>query len=310
VHLRSALLVVTLPLATFAALAACSSDDPAPAKEGDATAKLACDGLEESQRYACVEALFWKAFASVEPGPRKQADDELQAAIAAFPQFQDKAGRSLMHFRLGQLRLARALENGERSLMLRAHTSMIGEFDTAMGIHPRDGIIAPWKDAMEMALYAVVGDWEKAVPLAERGFENVALNPMGNTLSLSGTTIGFPLSTGVPQRTVALIDAWTCSGVVWCTENSERAPWARPGLSFHFAEAYARVGNREKTVQYLDQALASPGADVWPFRYVAKEARDDVDAFLGKFAKLGQDGSAFDIAYANQPYGCVFCHGK
>jgi len=81
-------------------------------------------------------------------------------------------------------------------------------------------------------------------------------------------------------------------------------------LARHFAEAYARVGDRAKAATYLDQAAASPDYGAWPYRSVVDGARADLDAFLAKFSSLGQDGSAFDIVYANQPSGCVFCHAS
>lgn len=300
-------------IVTTLAGAACSSGEAAPAP---ASAPVSWTGKDcaaqtvDADRFACAEAQFWGAFQQAGLELRAANEKTLLAVIAKTEASADVSGRALMHFRLGQLRLAMALENEQRQYAIQSQTMVVGEFEKAMALDPYDGIVAPWKDAMEIAMAAVISDWEKGVALAERGFENVKLNPLGNTLSLSGTTIGFPLSTGVPQKTVALLDAWTCSGVAWCSANTEHAPWARPGLSFHFAEAYARVGDRAKAKEHLDAALASPGAEVWPYRHVAAEAADDLDGFLAKFSKLGEDGSAFDIAYANQKYGCVFCHER
>lgn len=237
--------------------------------------------------------------------PPRSASDRLR-----FPASEDPQASSRLHFRLGQLRLAMALENAQKKYALGAETLVIAEFREATRLDPSNGIIAPWEDTMEMALPAIFEDWVKAVPLAERGFQNVAKNPLGNTLSLSGTTIGFPLSTGIPQRTAKLLDDWRCEGVDFCSRNTAHAPYARPGLSYHFAEAYARVGQRDKAQRYLREALSSPGAEQWPYRAVAQSAYDQLDGFLKTFADLGQDGSAFRMVYANQPSGCLFCHQK
>ena len=43
-------------------------------------------------------------------------------------------------------------------------------------------------------------------------------------------------------------------------------------------------------------------------KYVAEEASNDLDGFVGKFTDLGDDGNAFDVVYANTEYGCKFCH--
>jgi hypothetical protein len=288
-------------------IAACSSSASSPAPVAPSGP---CEQRAESDAYACAEAQFWAAFHALDLGPRAAAERTLVAVVAAVPTPRDTRGASLMHFRLGQLRLAMALENAQRDYVLHADTDIVAEFDEAMALDAYGGIIAPWKDAMQIATAAALADWTDAVPLAERGFGNIALDPMGNTLSLSGTTIGFPLSTNVPQRTVGYLDQWQCSGVAWCTANTSHAPFARPGLGYHFAEAYARVGDRAKAVAYLDRAAQAPDFAAWPYRQIVDDARADVDAFLAKFAKLGNDGSAFDIAYANQPWGCVFCHAN
>lgn len=305
-HLRA--LVTTAALVSLG----CSSggDAPAQSQPVDWSGKDCGAQSTDADRFACAEAQFWTGFQQPGLELRAASEKSLQAVIAATQSSPDVRSRSLMHFRLGQLRLAMSLENAQTDYVLHSDTMIVGEFDQAMALDDYNGIIAPWKDAMEIATAAVLSDWEKGVSLANRGFDNVKLNPMGNTLSLSGTTIGFPLSTGVPQKTVALLDVWTCSGVAWCTANTAHAPWARPGLSYHFAEAYARVGNREKAKHYLDEALSAPGADVWPYRHVAADAAANMDAFLGKFSSLGNDGSAFDISYANQKWGCVFCHQR
>ncbi len=288
-------------------LSSCSVE-PAPAAAPVYPAD--CRGLAEGATFDCTEQRFWTAFQQPAIEPRRDSEAMLMRTVAAFPAPTNKVGMSRVRFRLGQIRLAMALENGQSDFMLKASELIIGEFDKAMELDPSNGIIAPWKDTMDMAIFAVLGDWDAAVPLAERGFENVAKSPMGNTLSLSGTTIGFPLSTKVPQRTVALLDVWKCEGPDFCKQNTAHSPWARPGLAFHFAEAYARVGNREKAKQYLDEALAAAGAKEWPYRNVAEAASKDLDGFLGKFAARGEDKGAFDIAYANQPWGCLFCHEK
>ena len=286
------------------ALGSCSAQ---PSRGGGSD--VPCAQRAESDAYACAESAFWAALHEADLAPRQAAEATLNAVMAAFPSPKDASGASLMHFRLGTLRLAMALENAQKSYVLDAQNQIVAEFDRAMTLDAYGGVIAPWKDAMKIATAAVLEDWTDAVPLAEAGFQNIALNPMGNTLSLSGTTIGFPLSTDVPQTTVSYLDQWKCSGVAWCTENTTHAPFARPGLSYHFAEAYARVGDRAHASAYLDAAVSSPDYANWPYRQVVEDARRDLDAFLGKFSSLGTDGSAFNVVYANQSYGCLFCHG-
>lgn len=250
-------------LAGAAVAAGCQGSAASGGVDGGAPV---CSRLAETDAYACAEAQFWTAFRAPGLPARQAAEDQLEAVLAQFPSPKDDAGASLMHFRLGQVRLAMALENAQQTYVLNAGEDIIAPFDTAMALDTYGGIIAPWKDAMQIASAAALQDWTDAVPLAQAGFQSIPLNPMGNTLSLSGTTIGFPLSTNVPQTTISYLDDWQCSGVAWCTANTAHAPFARPGLGYHFAEAYARVGDRAKAAAYLDQAASAPDYDVWPYK--------------------------------------------
>lgn len=79
-------------------------------------------------------------------------------------------------------------------------------------------------------------------------------------------------------------------------------------MAYHWAEHYARVGDRETTLQYLEEAQAAEGYERWPYKWVVEEAAADPDALIAQFEERGEDGSAFDLMYANSEYGCVFCH--
>lgn len=294
--------------------AACSasnrSESPPPAQGTDASAPARddCGGLSEQDGVACAEASFWSALRVSSLETRSRAENALVTVIAATPAPRDTRAASILHFRLGQLRMAIALENGKSDYFLHSKDLIVGEFDRAIALDQYGGVIATFEDTMKMATAAVLGDWGAAVELANQSFDHLAQNPMGNTLSLSGTAMGYPMSTGVPAKMIPYLDAWTCSGVAWCTANTSHAPFARPGLAYHFAEAYARVGDRAKAADYLARALAAPDADRWPYRDVAARAAADVDALVKSFADLGPDGSAMAVVYANKPYGCLFCH--
>lgn len=290
-----------------ALLSACT---PAADLPIDPDTPLPCSQRAEAASYDCVEEDFWSALGQADLGPRRANEQLLVQAITRFPSPALPQRMAIVHFRLGQLRLAMALENQQNDYVIQSDKLIVGEFRTAMQLDPANGIIAPWMDAMEIAVSAILEDWVKAKELAERGFANVAKDPVANILSLSGTTIGFPLDTGVPQRTVEHLDKWECQGPAFCTQNTPHAPFARPGLGYHLAEAYARVGERQKARQHLDAALAAAGAERWPYRPLLSGAANNLDGFLKSFADLGQSGSAFRKVYANQPFGCLFCHAR
>lgn len=278
--------------------AADPQDDPFP-EEYPAD----CVGVPEPEVYRCAEQLFWDVLRT-DLDLRRSAYDRLTALADELADTEHRTELSRLHFQRGQLAMALSIENDAQDLIF----DVIPAFDQAMALDPDNGIIPTWKDSMEIAFANILQDDVALQEAAARAWEHIELQPMGNILSISGTTIGTALDTGIPQHTVELLDGWVCEGVVWCEDNTWQAPFARPGLGYHFAEAYARVGDVERAREHLDQALSAPGADAWPYRHVAEEAAADVEAFAATFAAYGDSESPFDIMYANQSYGCQFCH--
>jgi hypothetical protein len=309
---RTTVAYLVASLALLAAACGASTRDEAPVSQSKADASPPlrddCGSLSEHDGFTCAEASFWSALRVSSVDGRLRSENAIVTVIAETPSPRDTRAMSILHFRLGAIRLAMSLENGKQEYVLHSKDMIVGEFEKAMSLDTYGGVIAPFADTMKTATAAVLGDWGAAVDLANVGFDHIAQNPMGNTLSLSGVVMGYPMSTGVPARMIPYLDAWACSGAAWCTENTAHAPFARPGLSYHFAEAYARVGDRAKAADYLARALAAPDAQRWPYRDVAQRAAGDVDALVKSFADLGPDGSAMGVVYANKPFGCLFCH--
>jgi tetratricopeptide (TPR) repeat protein len=262
-----------------------------------------CEELPAPEVYTCAEQEFWDVLRT-DHEERLEVWESMGRLAQQLESDPDHEARARLHFQRGQLAMALALENGHDDLIFQ----IVPEFDAALALTPDDPIIPVWKDSMEVAFANVLQDEVALVEAADRAWKHVADFPLGNVLSISGTTIGTPLRTGIPQKTIELLDGWECEGVPWCEDNTWTAPFAVPGLNYHFAEAYARVGDRQRTLEYLEAARSSPDYDVWPYRHVVEDASADVDALLARFAAYGDDESPFDVMYANQSYGCVFCH--
>lgn len=262
-----------------------------------------CEALSPPEVYECAEQQFWDALRT-EPRRRVKVWEMMGRLAQRLGDDPDRQARTRLHFQRGQLAMALALENDQQELIFQ----IVPDFEAAVALSPDDPIIPVWKDSMEIAFANVLKDEVALREAAARAWEHVDAFPLGNVLSISGTTIGTPLSTGIPQETIALLDQWQCEGVPWCEDNTWTTPFAVPGLNYHFAEAYARVGDRQRTVEYLQAAQRSPDYDVWPYKYVVEDAVADVDGLLARFAAFGDDESPFDEMYANQSYGCVFCH--
>jgi hypothetical protein len=136
---------------------------------------------------------------------------------------------------------------------------------------------------MELVIAFARGDEAAFAQVSDRIDANVAPYPVGNVLSITGTMSGFPLASGLPQRAVAMLEAWECTED-WCARNTDRAPFSQPGLQVHFADAYAR--------DWVETRLA------------------DLDGYLAPFESVGSDGSAVPLVYANSSTGCTICHGR
>lgn len=163
--------------------------------------------MELAEAQACGEQRFWDVL-------RRDWDQRIEVRgilSAAIEEHTAEGGTSLsrLHFQRGQLSMAIAIEQGEVAYM----TSVVPDIDRAMELDPDNPILATWKDSMEIAIAHLFGDDLALAAALERAWVNVDAFPMGNVLSISGTTIGLPLSTGAPQRTVELLDAWECEGV-------------------------------------------------------------------------------------------------
>jgi hypothetical protein len=267
-----------------------------------------CLDLPEAAASSCAEELFWTALQTdISLEQRELAYTRISGVMEAHGEPEDTLGLGRRHFQRGQLAMALAIENDAQAYI----GTVVPDIDRAMELDPDNPIIATWKDSMLIAGAHLLGNDEALHAALEQAWINVELFPIGNVLSISGTTIGLPLNTGAPQKTIALLDDWECpkgQGIAMCDGNTPRAPWARPGLAYHFGEAYARVGRLETAQQWMDQALVEEDAEDWPYRWMAEEAAGDIEGFAKKFADLGEDGSAFDLVYANSDVGCQFCH--
>lgn len=259
--------------------------------------------------FSCAEEEFWHGLSDGRLSVRRATEEKLSAIIrlTAKEDAVQKKGR-LAGLR-AYLRLAMALENGRLEHML--FGGMERDFQAAMRGDPENKVYKTFYDTIVIAKAAMMGRWEQAVGLADPAFDALSEFPT-NILSLSGTTIGFPLATGIPEKTIAFMEEWVCPSAEkeFCTQNTEKAPYARAGLSFHFAEAYARIGDREKTLAYLKAAQAAPGYADWEYRALVEAPLADLDRYMDYWASFGEKGSAFDKVYANQNYGCVMCHGR
>lgn len=320
--MRNITSIVAVGVLVVVALAACGNDSPAtnPGRPGDPDASVSaadaadapdpdgCAGLDEAQAFACTERWFWRVF-QVDFAGRRDAWTRMQKVESTHAGAQDRKKLARMIFQRGQLGLAMALEDGASDVIFEVQPA----FQKAVDLDAEEAFYATWRDSMDVGLAAVQNKREEVMQHLEVAWKNVERKPHTNIPSITGTTIGLPLDTGAPAKSVALLEAWEChpdrnSTNPWCTENSWKAPYLLPGFGLHLGEAYARVGNRARATEFFQRAVSAPGAATWKYRSMVEGYLSDMDGYMKTWSDLGQDRSGVSIAYANSVYACRICH--
>ena len=268
-----------------------------------------CAGLEGEATYECLEQRFWDVLrVDLSLESRQRVHEMMTTHIeAAEPVDGEDRWLSRLYFQRGQLSMAIAIED-EPSDAIAYIGSVQPDFERASELDPDNKILPTWSDSMSVALAQASGDREALDAALDQAYANVEDCPLGNIPSITGTTIGLPMETGAPQRSIALLESWDCDAMGWCDNNTWKAPYSAPGLNYHLGEAFARVGRTDEAREYMERSKQAPGFQTWPYRHMTEEALADMDGFVGQFTELGEEGSAFDIVYANSEFGCKFCH--
>lgn len=266
-----------------------------------------CASLGGAEKFACAEAWVWATLQD-RLDARPQAHDILSAVIdAADPATEANELARMLAYR-GQLGLAVTLENDDPRFV----AEVVPDFERAAELAPENLNLPLWKDTMDIAFAALGGGRAGLVAAAERAFDHVEAGAGGcayvNTITLAGTTIGLPMDTGIPERTVELLGTQVCSDLSFCTANTWRAPYARPGLAYQLGEAYARVGDAEQARVHFSAALSEPGADTWAYRDMARDTLDNLDAVIAEYQAVPPDRGVFDSVSGNSRFGCILCH--
>lgn len=288
--------------ALLLAIAGCGETEEAAPKSDDPCAQLA-----ENEAFDCITDAFWVALQEGDEADRIETYNRLGDILDTFDPPVDPKRHAHIGFHRGQLAMAIALENKVMSYI----SKVLPDMQRAMDMDPENPLYPIWFDSMDVGMAGAFEDYDYLAQIKDRVFENALKQPEGNIPSISGTTIGLPLNTGYPQMTLELFEEYyECVDKAWCLPVNDHAPYAMPGMNYHWAEQYMRVGNKERALYYLNQAASAEAFDKWPFRYMVDDALADIDAAIKPWNDLGEDGSGIYMSYANQDFGCMFCHTK
>ncbi len=185
-------------------------------------------------------------------------------------------------------------------------------------LEPDNFVATVFDSTLEMTFARMANEHARAAELARGGLE-YALNlgdpdvvedvNVGAVFAITGITMTWPLSSGVPQASLEAKRKVGClSEVEFCTGNTLHTPYARPGLEYHEAEMYARLGMRDAYVEQLEKVAAQPGYEDWAWYDVVELQRREPGRLLDKFASYGED--RYVDSYATMNNGCVMCHGR
>ncbi|MBM7074066.1 hypothetical protein JQC92_18855 [Shewanella sp. 202IG2-18] len=120
-----------------------------------------------------------------------------------------------------------------------------------------------------------------------------------------------PMATGIPQKAMQLFEDYGCSSDLdFCNHNTLHAPFARAPLNFLYAESYARIGDKDKALHYLNLSRQANSFMDWPLKDEVLNDLKNKDEFLNRFAKDGLYKLAtFDMTNMKNR-ACISCHGR
>jgi hypothetical protein len=276
-----------------------------PTTRWDGTYPAGCEGVSGEDAFACSEQLFWDVLQFDRAGrPQALTDlralsDRLETEGGLTP---TQMGR--LNLRVGQLAVVLVTEDDQSSAgpLLQAY------LERAVSHDPGNVMIEAWYYTVLINGAVVLG--QDPEMYLEAMWDLYEKDPPTVTGALMGVTSGMALDTGWPDIAVNLvagIDLDDCG--LWCGWEFHRAPWGMPGQSYSYAEVYARVGDREKTLQFLQLTRQSRYYDEWILEPKVEEQIADVDEWIASFATRGSDSDVFDLQIGSSDHACTFCHG-
>ena len=284
----------------------------------------------EMEVATCLDNAFWRVF-------QRDFDDRLSVhnmmgeRLVEHQTEIDSERYADLTFKRAQLGMALLLENGSLAVL----PTVIPDLEQAQALIPDDPFVQIWLDTMRIALAQINGDRAEVIAQLEAAWSHVEASTEHTTrstlvASLTGTTIGLSRSTNAPEQTLSLIETFACHPnvlaenpnqvcgrgehrrpcVEWCLQPSLISPYTGPGLLYHQAETYARLGYVNEARDLLERSLQAPTADVWPFREIAIKALRDVEGFSRDLNPNNPEQAVFLDVYANSQHACVFCHAS
>ncbi|PCJ45596.1 MAG: hypothetical protein COA99_04540 [Moraxellaceae bacterium] len=275
------------------------------------------------QRFECAETEFWHAYSDGRLAPRNSTLKYISEAIELSESVGDNTAEFVVKLsRLYQLRgmfyMALGIENGQWLYLVFSNLYAQKDFARVEELEPGNFVASSFDITLKIANAQVAGKHELALAY---GLESLhvsltagdpdVIEPVnvGTAFAVTGVTMNYPLNTGLPQATLdAMLEIGCIDEVAFCSQNTLHAPFARPGLEYHLASIYARLGLRNEYIAQLEVVAEQDRYDDWAWKAMVEAQRADPDRLLEKYASYGDD--QYSDSYAQMNNGCVMCHGR
>ncbi len=301
------------------------------------------DATGDEAILACADKQFWRVFQR-DIDDRKTFWEAMYELEERLSEDADPVAKAIFLFRRSQVAMSFALEQTDMAPEnfaaltpedLKLLSSMSSDMSAAIALDPSEPFYVTWLDTIKIATADRLGQEENMLKAVDEAWINVEKWDEGTTrstliASLSGTTVGLSIASGVPHRTIDLLETFEChpdvlqeapdaicgkdedrrSCLEFCLANSKKAPFGGPGFMYHIGEAYARMGKGVEAQRLYELSLTLPGADIWPYRSTVEDALADMNAHVATFTDLKDEETASYVVYANSPFACRFCHGN
>lgn len=283
---------------------------------------LLSDELSVSEVLSCAELEFWQAFSDGRLAARQEALAYISEALDEVERrgYPEELNQEVAHLYMlrGMFYMAMGQENGVGEYLIGSREYSTPDFDRVAELDPDNFAVISFDLTLEMTLAGIAGDHMRAHSMAREALEyalslgepnTVEPANVGTILGLTGVTMTWPLSSGLPQESLEALEWVGCPDEIpFCRDNTLHAPYARPGLAYHQAEMYARLDMGEAYRAQLEVVAAQPRYETWPWRDLVELQRANPELLLEKFRSYGQDEYAH--SYATMSSGCVMCHGR
>ena len=194
---------------------------------------------------SCAETEFWHAFSDGRLTPREEALAYISDTLRLL---ESREVAESLHSDLGRLYMLRGmfymamgLENGISDYLIDSEAYSSPDFDRVEELDGENFAVIAFDLTLEMTLAGLAGEHERAAEIARNGLDYVLGlgdpdviedKNVGAVLGLSGTTMTWPLNTGIPQKTLDALETVDCPhNIEFCERNTLHAPYARPGLN-------------------------------------------------------------------------------